>query len=304
MIELSIIIPTYGRVDKIRNAIDSVIGTNNFEVIVVDDNGLGSKNQIRTEGILREYEKVENFKYFPLEVNSGAGVARNFGIKHSKGKYITFLDDDDFFIDRKLEEKFKFFLGKEKQFDICCSHMRVERDGKKLNVSDDQFLGSDAKQFLLDGTCYTSMIMIKKSEIVRIGGFFDTPYLQDHTLMLKAYLMGCRVCVFEEEVFVHTLHNDSTITTGKRPISGVALRTKLEKELANKLVLTSVESKRLNYRWNTIEYHSKWISNGRSFRLFIYLMNNTVSLSSSKSDIYESIKLIIKFSVNYQYYCR
>tara|TARA_R110001583_G_scaffold195448_1_gene373747 strand:- start:8779 stop:9693 length:915 start_codon:yes stop_codon:yes gene_type:complete len=304
MIELSIIIPTYGRVNKIKNAIESALINDECEVIVVDDNGKGSPHQLNTEAALSDHIAEGKISYYPLETNSGAGVARNYGVNKARGKYITFLDDDDFFIEKNLLEKLAFFKEKSNDYDICCSHMTVEKNGKKVEVDDDKFVGHDAKSFLLNGSSYTSMIMITKKSLIAIDGFFDTPYLQDHTLMLKAYINQLKVCVFNKDVFVHTLHNDATITTGKRPISGVALRCELEKALAKSLALSKSEQSELNYRWNTIKYHADWLTEGRSFSLFTFLMRKVIAGSTTRVQCTESFKLLIKFIVKYQYYSK
>lgn len=304
MIELSIIIPTYGRVNKIKNAIESALINDEFEVVVVDDNGKGSKHQLNTELALADYISSGKIQYYPLENNSGAGVARNYGVEKARGEYITFLDDDDLFIEKNLLDKLAFFTQQPSDYDICCSHMTVQQNGTTITAKDDQFIGSDAKSFLLNGRCYTSMIMIKKKSLLSIGGFFDTPYLQDHTLMLKAYLNNLNVCVFDKDVFVHTLHDEITITTGKRPIAGVALRCQLEKELASTLSLSKSEQRVLDYRWNTIDYHNEWLNKGRSFSLYKFLMTKIVFQSFTREDILLSFRLLVKFFVKYQYYSK
>ncbi|WP_282115098.1 glycosyltransferase family 2 protein [Pseudoalteromonas arctica] len=302
MTELSVIVPTYGRVTKIKNAIESILSNGDFEVIVVDDNGVGTENQLNTELILSSFIEREQLKYYPLEENSGAGIARNFAISKASGEYITFLDDDDFFIEGKLLDKLNFFKENSENYDICCSHMEVKNNGNSLAVKDDKFIGKDARTFLLEGSCYTSMIMIKKSAIEKIDGFYDTPYLQDHTLMLKAFLYDFKVCVFESSIFVHTVHDGLTITTGRRPIAGVELRCKLEQELATKLCLSNKERNTLDYRWNTIKYHGYWLKRGRSFSLLKFLLTGVAFRSKTKSEILDSLKLLVKFLIGYQYY--
>jgi len=304
MIELSIIIPTYGRVSQIVKSIESALIRPDFEVIVVDDNGKGSDHQINTEAALSEQIAAGKISYYALEKNGGAGVARNHGVAKAQGKYITFLDDDDFFIENNILEKLNFFQQQDETIDICCSHMTVEKNGSKIDAVDARFVGDTATSFLLDGSCYTSMIMIKKASFDKIGGFFSTPYLQDHTLMLKAYLNDLKVCVFDRDVFIHTLHDGVTITTGKRPIAGVALRCELEKQLADKLVLTKAEKRVMDYRWNTIQYHSDWLTSGRSLKLFLFLIRKLAFNFSNKAQAVESFKLVTKFFVNYQYYSK
>ncbi len=90
----SVIIPTYNRAEFITRTIDSVLNQTykSFEIIIVDD---GSTDN--TENILQPFLKqYPNIFYFKKK-NEERGAARNFGIMHAKGEYITFLDSDDFF---------------------------------------------------------------------------------------------------------------------------------------------------------------------------------------------------------------
>lgn len=94
---VSVIIPTYNRAHYIREAVESVLAQSykNFEIIVVDD---GSTDG--TEEVLHPYR--DSIRYFYQE-NQGASAARNLGIKNARGKYIAFLDSDDFWLPEMLE---------------------------------------------------------------------------------------------------------------------------------------------------------------------------------------------------------
>ena len=68
-----------------------------FEVIVVD---AGSKD--RTREMVAEFD--ERFRWFEL-VGSDMGAARNYGMRQSRGRYLTFLDSDDFYLGDKLSRQ-------------------------------------------------------------------------------------------------------------------------------------------------------------------------------------------------------
>lgn len=91
---LSIIIPIYNVEKYLRQCLDSItIQLNSqVEVVLIDD---GSTDQSRQ--IAKEYatKYPENLKLFAQE-NQGVAVARNFGLKQARGKYIWFIDSDDF----------------------------------------------------------------------------------------------------------------------------------------------------------------------------------------------------------------
>lgn len=93
--KLSIIIPMYNSGAFISTCLDSLcnIGLphSEYEVIVVDD---GSKDN--GGEIVRSYEKKYPFIHYILQDNAGCAAARNKGMKHASGDYLSFVDSDDF----------------------------------------------------------------------------------------------------------------------------------------------------------------------------------------------------------------
>jgi len=86
----TIIIPTYNRADLVMTTISSVLNQtfSSFEILLVDD---GSTDN--TEEVVKQI-KDPRFKYLKKQ-NGERGAARNFGIKHASGQYVTFCDSDD-----------------------------------------------------------------------------------------------------------------------------------------------------------------------------------------------------------------
>ena len=91
--ELSIIIPVYNVEKTLRRCVESVLRQSfqNFEMILVDD---GSKDNSAT--MVDEIARTDNRISVIHQSNQGLSAARNTGIKAPKGKYITFIDSDDF----------------------------------------------------------------------------------------------------------------------------------------------------------------------------------------------------------------
>lgn len=92
--KVSIIMPIYNRENKISQAIDSVLNQNykNIELILIND---GSTDN--TEEICLKYKKKDKRIIYLKVENSGPGGARNKGIDISTGKYIMFIDSDDYY---------------------------------------------------------------------------------------------------------------------------------------------------------------------------------------------------------------
>jgi glycosyltransferase involved in cell wall biosynthesis len=96
---VSVVIPTFNRSASVVRAINSVLKQSykHFELIVVDD---GSTDE--TELILLPFVENSSIKYLKQQ-NLGVSAARNFGVSHGTGKWITFLDSDDEWTPHKLQ---------------------------------------------------------------------------------------------------------------------------------------------------------------------------------------------------------
>lgn len=90
---LSIIIPVYNTEKYLVKCLDSVINQTfkDIEIICIND---GSTDN--SFDILKKYQVIDSRVKILDKKNGGLSSARNVGIKHAKGKYITFVDSDDF----------------------------------------------------------------------------------------------------------------------------------------------------------------------------------------------------------------
>lgn len=104
MIDVSIIIPVYNAGELIRRCLDSVIaqrGENIYEVILVDDGSTDNSVEI-----IKSYNN--NAFKLHYQQNAGPSNARNRGIDIANGKYITFLDADDYWEETFVQETLEF----------------------------------------------------------------------------------------------------------------------------------------------------------------------------------------------------
>lgn len=93
MVKVSVIVPVYNVEKYIRKCLDSLVNQTleDIEIIVVND---GSKDS--SIDILKEYaQNHDNIKVYEKE-NGGLSDARNYGLQFATGKYIAFLDSDDY----------------------------------------------------------------------------------------------------------------------------------------------------------------------------------------------------------------
>ena len=115
---VSVIIPTYNRAHTIMRAIQSILKQTyqDLEIIIVDD---GSIDETR---YLIYQIKDKRLRYINHGHNLGVAVARNIGIKLSRGKYIAFQDSDDESLPYRLEKQVEI-LDKKPEIDIAYSDM-------------------------------------------------------------------------------------------------------------------------------------------------------------------------------------
>lgn len=96
--KVSIIVPVFNAESYLRRCLDSIMHQRyaNFEVLLIDDGSTDSSGMI-----CDEYSNDSRFHVFHQK-NQGQSVARNFALKHVTGKYILFVDADDYIADDLL----------------------------------------------------------------------------------------------------------------------------------------------------------------------------------------------------------
>ena len=200
---VSVIIPTYKRATTLLNAVSSVLNQTykNIEIIIVDDNGKGTHNQLETEKLLKQYIENKQIVYVVHELNKNGSAARNTGLKASRGEYINFLDDDDKIYPTKIEEQVQRLLNTDNSIGAtyCNSEIyHIQNITHKLIKQESNVTaeGNLCREYILGVTRFnTSMIMFKREAIERIGGF-DESFVrhQDYELMIRFFRHYHIVC--------------------------------------------------------------------------------------------------------------
>ena len=119
---ISIIVPVYNVQEYLPKCLDSIINQTykNLEIILVDDGSTDNSGRI-----CDEYAKRDKRIKFIRQKNSGQANARNKGIKESKGKYIAFVDSDDW-IDEDFIETLEQYISNDNI--VCCGYKEIYDD--------------------------------------------------------------------------------------------------------------------------------------------------------------------------------
>ncbi len=129
---VSVVIPVYNVEKYLNQCLDSVISQTltDIEIICVNDSSTdGSLN------ILEEYAKRDERIKVVTQPNGGAGAARNRGLSMASGKYLSFLDSDDFFEPDMLELAYKKAEKDKADFVVFNSNQYYTDKGKFVEVS-------------------------------------------------------------------------------------------------------------------------------------------------------------------------
>ena len=122
---VSVIVPVYGVEKYINKCLESIINQTyrNLEIILVDD---GTKD--KSGEICEDYAKKDSrIKVYHKE-NGGLSDARNYGIEHSKGEYLTFIDSDDY-VDTDYIEFLYELIKKGYKLALCSLHVVYTSNG-------------------------------------------------------------------------------------------------------------------------------------------------------------------------------
>ncbi len=173
---VSIIVPTFNRKELLSECLESLLHQEyeNWECIVVDDNStLPYINLLRKEYEIRD----SRFRFFsrPKDYPSGASACRNYGFLQSNGKYIQWLDDDDFLSNNKISAQIKQLESIDSELTFSFCSWDLFWPGKKLEIKNPFDLKNEVhpsdffniiglnKTFLPCSAYLTSSTLIKRS---------------------------------------------------------------------------------------------------------------------------------------------
>lgn len=158
----------------LNRAIDSVLNQTyrNFELIVVDDNEDTAISHT-VKSLIEEKNKGEqDIKLVCYEGNRGAQHARNAGLKAAKGEYIAYLDDDDEWLNEKLELQInRFTQCSEDTGLVYCS--AFGNNGIQINIRKARHRGDIYNQLIYRNIIGSTSFPLIKKECFDSVGYFD-----------------------------------------------------------------------------------------------------------------------------------
>lgn len=195
-IKVSIVIPIYNVQLYLRQCLDSVLSQSlqEIEVVCVNDGSTDGSLQILNEYAANEKIIIIN------QVNKGSGLARNKGIMIAKGKYIAFIDPDDYYAtDNALEALYTY--AESEGVMICCGNVKDSRG----NYVGKKFLENKMMTFTGLQNCGYHICTIFNLEFLKQNEIYYPNYrrFEDPPFMTKAMMKAKEFFAVDIDVYIY-----------------------------------------------------------------------------------------------------
>ena len=188
MISLSILIPVYNAEQYLVRCLDSIVKQRFFsdsvEIIAVNDGSTDS-----SLSILKKYaEEYSNIQVITQE-NKGIGFTRNVLLCHTKGRYLWFVDADDFISKESLEQILPLLVNEKYDMLLLSYYWGTDKEGHDITYSGEYSSGYElTKNDIYNNSVWTR---VYKTDIIKDNNLKFEQYQMERILILfsKRYLM-------------------------------------------------------------------------------------------------------------------
>ncbi len=217
-VKLSIIIPVYNVESYLKKCLDSIIKNynKNIEVILVDD---GSKDN--SGEICDLYAHEYDFIKVNHRSNGGLSVARNTGVNLAIGKYIWFVDSDDYISDTSIVD---IFTEIENDVDVIVGNYSTFCENKIKDVYQD-FIDIKDNELLfeyfnrLGNVSYAAVRFIVKREVIIKNNlkFIEGIYHEDEEWTPRVLCSAKSFSIIKDVIYNYRVGNSNSIMGMKNP---------------------------------------------------------------------------------------
>ena len=210
---ITIIVPVHNAKKYLRDCIESILSQtyHNLEIILIDD---GSTDG--SEKFVDDYAKSDKRIKVIHQKNMGLSSARNTGLKHATGKYITFVDSDDRIEPNMIENLFNALIDSQADIAIC-SFKEIYPNGKTKGFSHNY-----PKQVFTTEQALANMLQENGFMVSTTMKLFPTNYFkntkfptnrlhEDVGTTYKLIIKADKIVFIPNEYYIYVHHDNSII---------------------------------------------------------------------------------------------
>jgi glycosyltransferase involved in cell wall biosynthesis len=205
---ISVIMPSFNAEKYLQQAVDSVIHQTYpcVELIVVDDGSTDTSRDI--------LERYGNRIRLKGQQNKGPYPARNLGLRESKGKFVAFLDADDYWHPEFLEKLHDALIRSDAEFAYCgWQNVGDSAPSSRPHIPPKYEDGEPVRTFLKECPWPIHAILMRRQTVVRMGGFSERCFsAMDYDLWLRLAASGSRMIRVPEVLSFYRWHNCGQIS--------------------------------------------------------------------------------------------
>lgn len=249
----TVVIPTYNRADILPTTIASVLGQKfqNLELLVVDDGSSDNTKQV-VEGI------PDKRVHYIYQKNAERSVARNNGVAHSKGRYICFLDSDDFYHKDFLQEMYKYISSNNYPRELIVGGVIVYQDENNEELKTMPDMTDSAAEWLFNNPITPTRVCVEKS-IFNDYKFREDVIIVEDTVLWVSLMNKYKVALNPSAIAYYRWHEGNSISFennayGKR-LNGLK---NFFKSKESNLLSPDFKAKALSDCYFGIFKHHKW----------------------------------------------
>lgn len=297
---VSVVIPVYNSEKYLYECIDSLITQTLHccEFIFVDDGSTDSSLEI-----LKAYQKVDCRISVFRQANKHAGVARNNGLSHARGEFITFLDSDDIMLPYALEEFYRRAVTTGADIVISSAYKFEKKDGykevagwclrKEFLPFKPEFSVNNYSKYLFQITAGAPWGKIYRRSLIQENGiiFPTLPRAEDFHFVYWSFAVAKRIVTIDDQLIMYRIINESGSLENAKdkyplaPIDGYILLWDKICELGKEETLKATFN---NIIVSGVSYNLRTMKTGEGFeKLFNAFRNEVVEkfdLDFSSSD--------------------
>lgn len=301
---VSIIIPIYNVELYLKKCVQSVIDQtyNNLEILLVDD---GSKD---TSGLIcDELKELDSrIKVFHKK-NGGLADARNYGINNANGKYLYFLDSDDYIKNTTIEDLYNSI--KQSNADVSVGKFIYVDDEKEIFTQNltSKFYDNEniqTKQFLYDAIFAPSFMVSAVNKLYKkeLIDSFNHRFEHNHLIFAEDYLFNMKllcklkkIVINEESIYYYYQNPKSIIHTYKKSL--VERYINLLKSLVDfyKTNNDGIVYKNIIFFTLFNIYHNCSLNEYENSKHTFSSIKRTIELINKNNDILDKLKKYIEF---------